>query len=137
MRLSIYLISLYKVSMENKNGVTLTPEGYVEEKWIGPQTRESVELLTQESHGLARQLLARGQNALVLVDSTDVESATSGARSAAIKALSNSEFEKIAIVSRNNLWDLVIKVTLKITKRADRSKVFHDHEEAVQWLLGE
>ena len=126
------------MASSNKFQTTINPSGFIEQIFIGNQTPDSVIAAVEELVKRARKLKANDKKALILVDVTgvpkiDISGKMTRARQEAVKAMSNAQYDRIAVYG-NVAVQIMVNTLVLIAGKRDKIKVFGDRVDALRWL---
>ena len=115
-----------------------SPGGFIEQRYIGVQTPDSVSAAISELVKQAKKLNARNKPVLILVDVSEVpkidtSSKMSEARKDAVQAMTSSKYKRIAVYGNVSVQVLVNTLALIAGKRR-KIRVFPNRVDALRWL---
>jgi predicted glycosyltransferase len=116
------------------------PAGFIEVHFLGEQTPDSVIGAVRELVKWSKKLNNQKQKVLVLADVTevpkiDISGKMAPARKEAVKAMSDAEYDRIAVYG-NVVVQILVNTLALIAGKRQKIKVFSDRTEAVRWLKG-
>lgn len=118
----------------------LNPSGFIEQHFIGVQTPDSVIGAVDELVKQAKKRKAKKRPVLILicveqVPKIDISGKMAPARKQAVKAMVNTEYDRIAIYG-NVAVQIMVSTLVLIAGKRSKIKVFNDRQNAVGWLKG-
>lgn len=111
------------------------PAGFVQQKYTGDQTADSVSKGMENIKKCAAKKLEKNQPLLILIDITELGRTDSASHSAGIKGIKSMDFERAAVYGPLQAQVLVNTLVLVAGKK-NRMRAFSDRSDAVKWLLG-
>jgi hypothetical protein len=116
----------------------LNPAGFVELRFSGIQTADSVISSVNELIGWSKKLTAKKQPILFLVDVTnvpkiDISGNMAPARREAIKAMSTAKYDRIAVYG-NVAVQIMVNTLVLIAGKRQKIRVFSNRADALRWL---
>lgn len=122
-------------NQKDTNSVTLTREGYFLVELVGNQDYLSMEKLGKECMAKADTLRFENKPVLGLVDFTRDASFSSGTNKAAMQALEEIKYNKVAMFGVDPMLTSVTKAMVLALGKSESTKVFATKQEALAWLL--
>ena len=116
------------------------PGGFIEQHYIGVQTPDSVigaiEILVKK----AKKLALKKRPVLILVDVTqvpkiDISGKMAGARKEVVQAMSDAQYQRIAVYG-NVAVQVMVNTLVLIAGKRNKIRVFGGRLEALRWLKG-
>ena len=117
------------------NTVSLHTDGYIEVILVGDQNYQTIETSANECKELVGQLNYRQKPLLGLIDLSHEKEFSTGANKAAMEAMGEIAYDRIAIFGGSKVLDEVAKLIVKALGKDEQTMVFDTREEAVAWLL--
>jgi len=120
--------------------IFVNPSGFIETHFLGNQTPDSVIGAVDELVKRAQKLKLRKELVLILVDVTnvpkiDISGKMANARKEAVKAMTNAQYDKIAVYG-NVAVQILVNTLVLIAGKRDKIRVFSSRIEALKWLKG-
>jgi len=128
------------VMAKDRYKIFVNPAGFIETHFIGNQTPDSVIGAVEDLVKRAKKLKAHEELALILVDVTevpkiDISGKMAKARKEAVKAMTNAEYDRIAVYG-NVAVQILVNTLVMIAGKRDKIRVFASRIEALKWLRG-
>lgn len=126
------------MAQSKKFQVFTNPAGFIEEKFIGLQTPESVTLAVDKLIKMTRQLAAQKKPVYVLVDLSEVPKVNLTAQmklaqKGMVKSMQIERYDKVAVYG-NPGSQIVVNTLALIAGKRDKIRVFATRIEALKWL---
>jgi hypothetical protein len=119
------------------NSIFYNPEGYVEVHIEGEQTYMSFENIEPTALDILDELQKKGQKRLGLIDISKQSNFSPDSNRAAMHILESINYEKVAIFGAGRVLQEVTKAIILAMGKSSNTKIFHNREEAVAWLVAE
>lgn len=123
------------MASESKVETTWNPAGFVQQKYTGDQTADSVGKGIENMKKCAAKNLKTGRPLLVLIDITDLGHTDSAAHAAGIKGIKSMDFKRAAVYGPLQT-QVLVNTLVMIAGKKNKMRAFSSRAEAVKWLLG-
>jgi hypothetical protein len=123
---------------ETKVKTSFNPAGFIEQAYIGSQTPDSIISAAEELIKRAKRLKGKGEKVLILADLSDMakidfNDKMARARKAAIQALAETDYDKLAVYGNAGVQVLVNTLAM-IAGERHKIRVFGERIDALKWL---
>jgi hypothetical protein len=123
--------------MEKQNKIFLNPAGYIEMVIIGDQTYDTFHEMLDKLPELLEQLEGQGKPLRGLIDLTQKGKYTPGSNKAAMEALEQVPYQRVAMFGADAVLKEVTEMIILAMGKKEKTQLFHDRESAVAWLMRE
>jgi hypothetical protein len=111
----------------------ISPAGFLEQKYIGPQTGPSVKNGVKKLDVQSKKIISQNKDVLMLINLDDVTTTNRAAHLEAVKAMRYLQYKKTAIYGPVRLQVLLNTLTL-VAGMQKKIRVFSNRIEAIKWL---
>ena len=116
----------------------ISPSGFIEEKFIGRQTPESVQTAVDQLIKLSRKLKGQKKRVLILVDITGISKVNTSdrmkeTRQAMVKAMKEESYDRLAVYG-NMATQVLVNTMALIAGKRNKVRVFDNRIDALKWL---
>ena len=118
-----------------KNEVFLNNSGLIEQIYVGDQTGQTVTQLADKTKEIIQLLLTNKKPVIILVDLSKLGKSTSDSRKAALEALKNIHYDKVALFGLNSYTKYISSFIIAASGNSSKVKLFDTKQEAKKWLL--
>lgn len=115
------------------NSITVSPDGYLEVKFVGQQTDDSFRRIYSEALPFIEQITASGKALLGLFDLSQQTGFSLSSDKMALELLEKIPYTKIAMFQVP--YHEVAQGIIMATGKGDKTKIFDTREQALAWLL--
>lgn len=116
------------------NQVFIDGDGFIRNLHVGDQTKESVSAMIDQLVTAARQLRAKHQPVLALIDLSRLGKHDTGARRIAADGIRTLDYDRAAAFGGSELTRHTVNLIVRASGRGDRFKYFRTEPEALAFL---
>jgi hypothetical protein len=118
-----------------ENTLQLLPNGIIELKQTGYQTKENVVQYRGPIADFIAKMHTEGKKALILVDVSGVTGQEPEVLAMARERL-DGDYDAMALVGTSSTIQMILNWMLRTFGKSEKIKVFGERDKAIDWLLG-
>jgi hypothetical protein len=111
-------------------------QGYIEQVYVGAQTKESVTQNFTATQELIPQL-PPSSKVNILVNLLDMTTTDTGSREVAVQYLQTLHYYRLAVITTSAYLKHVANLVIRASGQSHHAQVFSDRAHAVNWLQTE
>ena len=116
------------------NKVFLDNSGLIEQIYVGNQTGQTITQVANKTKEIIQLLLTNEEPIIVLVDLSKLGKSTSDSRKAALEALKNTTYDKVALFGLSPYTKYLSSFIIAASGNGSRVKLFDTKQKAKKWL---
>lgn len=117
------------------NQVFLGDDGFIHNRHVGDQTRETVSAMVEQLALATQKLRAEHHSVRALIDLSQLGRHDAGARKAAAEGIKTLDYDQAAAFGGGPLVRYVVNLVVRASGRADRFKYFETEAQARAFLM--